>query len=179
MVCLSALRTRRRPGNDEICTDCERRTGSMRLHCLLTFLTGAGNSLGSQAAIKTAALNYSRNRGLAIALPQSAYGLSAFFFSSIGLVAFRANTDGFLRLLGYAGGLMVLIAGLFLMSPSEPEPQRTNVSSKSNNQNLEKRQENTQIGKFSRFYEFTSNAWRDSFVCLLSNPSLSCRLRSL
>lgn len=81
-----------------------------------------------------------------MAMPLSAYGLSAFFFSRIGLIAFGSNNDGFLRLLAYAGGLMTLIAGLLLITvPPSDELCREGEPSELPSSDAEKRGD-TEIG---------------------------------
>ena len=61
-----------------------------------------------------AALNWPTHRGTATAFPLSAFGLSAFFFSSISTVAFPDNTSSFLLMLAIGTFGMTFISSFFL-----------------------------------------------------------------
>lgn len=61
-----------------------------------------------------AATNFPRHRGTATAFPLAAYGLSAFFFSSIAAAAFHDDTGSFLMLLAIAPGTIALISTFFI-----------------------------------------------------------------
>ncbi|MCJ1286301.1 hypothetical protein MMC26_005646 [Xylographa opegraphella] len=82
--------------------------------CLSGFLTGAGGCAAFSASIKTSALNWPTHRGTATAFPLSAFGLSAFFFSSISTVAFPDNTSRFLLMLAIGTFGMTFISSFFL-----------------------------------------------------------------
>lgn len=56
-----------------------------------------------------AAMNWPKNRGMATAFPLSAFGLSAFFFSTVSHVVLPGDTGGFLLFLSL--GTFVMIAG--------------------------------------------------------------------
>ena len=61
-------------------------------------LTGIGGAIAFLGAMKTAAVNFPTHRGSATSFPLAAFGLSAFFFSSVaGLVS--NDTDEFLFVL--------------------------------------------------------------------------------
>lgn len=72
------------------------------------FLTGLGSCTAFSAAIKTSTYNWPLHRGTATAFPLSAFGLSAFVFTTIANVAFGESTSGYLLLL--AVGTLVLNA---------------------------------------------------------------------
>ncbi|MCJ1440813.1 MAG: hypothetical protein MMC23_001299 [Stictis urceolatum] len=84
------------------------------LICLFTFVAGAGGSSGFGGAIKTAAMNFPKNRGTATAFPVAAFGLSAFFFSLISSLALPNNTAGFLLFLSIGTFLMIAIPAFFM-----------------------------------------------------------------
>lgn len=59
----------------------------MFMLCLYMLLTGAGGCTAFSAAIKASASNWPMHRGTATAFPLSAFGLSAFFYTTLaGLV---------------------------------------------------------------------------------------------
>jgi len=71
------------------------------------------------AAIKTSALNWPHHRGTATAFPLAAFGLSAFFFSTLGAILFSGDTSAFLMLLACGtSGLIVL--GFFFVRVLPP-----------------------------------------------------------
>lgn len=98
--------------------------------CLFAYLTGVGGCAAFAGSIKTcksccvfycirshcitAALNWPNYRGTATAFPLSAFGLSAFFFSTISSIAFPDNTSDLLLLLAIATFTMILVGTLFL-----------------------------------------------------------------
>ncbi|KAI5288042.1 hypothetical protein KEM54_005513 [Ascosphaera aggregata] len=66
--------------------------------------------------LQRAATNFPRHRGTATAFPLAAYGLSAFFFSSISAIAFHDDTGSFLMLLATAPGAIALISTFFIQT---------------------------------------------------------------
>jgi len=88
--------------------------GSVPLLCFFSFLTGLGSCMAFTAAMKTSALNWPDHRGTATAFPLAAFGLSAFFFSSLGAVFFAGDTSPFLMLLACGTSGVVLVGSLFL-----------------------------------------------------------------
>ncbi|CAN6660716.1 probable transporter Mch1p [Trichomonascus vanleenenianus] len=62
-------------------------------------LAGFSSTLVYSSAVKTAALNFPHARGTATCVPMSAFGLSAFLFSTVAGVIFPGNTAGFLMVL--------------------------------------------------------------------------------
>ncbi|KAG6041738.1 hypothetical protein E4U39_006367 [Claviceps sp. Clav50 group G5] len=66
------------------------------------------------AAVKTSALNWPFHRGAATALPLAAFGLSAFFFSSLGAFLFPGDPNGFLKLLSCGTFSLICVGSLFL-----------------------------------------------------------------
>lgn len=67
--------------------------------CFFAFMTGIGGASAFSGSIKTSALNWPEHRGTATAFPLSAFGLGAFFFTSISSIAFPDNTSTFLLVL--------------------------------------------------------------------------------
>lgn len=92
----------------------DRGEGSVGLMCFFSYLTGLGGCMAFAAAIKTSALNWPHHRGTATAFPLAAFGLSAFFFSLIGGLAFSGNTSAFLTLLA-AGTSGITFIGFFFL----------------------------------------------------------------
>ncbi|PHH70049.1 hypothetical protein CDD82_7381 [Ophiocordyceps australis] len=80
-----------------------------------SFLSGLGSCMAFAAAVKTSALNWPAHRGTATAFPLAAFGLSAFFFSSVGALAFHGDPGAFLRLLAY-GTLLLITLGFFFLN---------------------------------------------------------------
>lgn len=89
-------------------------SGSVPLLCLSSVMTGLGGCLAFQASIKTSALNWPHHRGTATAFPLAAFGLSAFFFSLVGTLAFPGNTSAFLALLAIGTCGITAFGFLFL-----------------------------------------------------------------
>lgn len=86
-----------------------------------SLLTGAGSCAAFIAAIKIAALNWPLHRGTATAFPLAAFGLSAFFFSSISHIFFPDSTPGYLLLLTIGTFLMVFLSVFFVYVPHAEE----------------------------------------------------------
>ncbi|KAK8172617.1 major facilitator superfamily domain-containing protein [Phyllosticta citrichinensis] len=93
---------------------------SMVLLSFLSFLTGLGSSAAFSAALKTAATNWPNHRGTATAFPLAAFGLSAFFFTTISRVVFPGNTSGLLMLLACLT-LGMAFVGTFFLQLVSPE----------------------------------------------------------
>ncbi|ROT34827.1 MFS general substrate transporter [Sodiomyces alkalinus F11] len=89
-------------------------TGSVAVLCLFSFLTGLGACMAFAAAVKTSALNWPRHRGTATAFPLAAFGLSAFFFSTLGGLLFPSDTSAFLALLAI-GTSGLTFSGVFFL----------------------------------------------------------------
>ncbi|CCH41518.1 putative transporter MCH1 [Wickerhamomyces ciferrii] len=75
----------------------------------LLFLVGAGSLFINSAAIKCCAVTFPNNRGIATSFPIATYGLSAFIYSSIASLFFKADTARFLAFLGYSAGAVCLM----------------------------------------------------------------------
>jgi hypothetical protein len=93
--------------------------GSMSVSILsfFSFLTGFGSCSAFQASIKTAALNWPLHRGTATAFPLAAFGLSAFFFTSISGILFPNSTSSYLLLLTIGTSVMVFLPVFFMWVP--------------------------------------------------------------
>lgn len=89
-------------------------------------LTGLGNSAGNNAAINVQAKNWrGTHRGSAMALVLSAFGLSAFVYSTLSHVFFSGNVTGYLDLLA-VGSFVCFLTGMALIRvipPSDNEIQ--------------------------------------------------------
>ncbi|KAG5983337.1 hypothetical protein E4U55_000209 [Claviceps digitariae] len=96
-------------------------SGSVAALCFFSFLTGLGSCMSFAAAVKTSALNWPRHRGTATAFPLAAFGLSAFFFSSLGALLFPGDPSAFLKLLSY-GTFTLIFAGFFFLGVY-PQPK--------------------------------------------------------
>ncbi|OGM40681.1 MFS transporter [Aspergillus bombycis] len=86
-----------------------------------SFLTGLGSCSAFSASIKTAATNFPDHRGTATAFPLAAFGLSAFFWSSVSSLIFKDDTGRFLLLLALGTFVfnLVSIPLLRLMPPAK------------------------------------------------------------
>ncbi|KAL8986765.1 MAG: hypothetical protein Q9177_003967 [Variospora cf. flavescens] len=82
--------------------------------CLFAFMTGIGGASAFSGSIKTSALNWPEHRGTSTAFPLSAFGLGAFFFTSISSIAFPDNASAFLLLLSTGCLVMCYVSVLFL-----------------------------------------------------------------
>jgi MFS family permease len=90
---------------------------SVFMLCFFSFLTGCGSCSAFQAAIKTAALNWPHHRGTATAFPLAAFGLSAFFFTSLSSILFPHSTSSYLLLLVIGSFCMVFFPVFFIYVP--------------------------------------------------------------
>lgn len=73
-------------------------------------------------SIILAASNFPEKRGTATAFPLAAFGLSAFFFSTLASIFFHGQIGPFLLMLALGTTLMVLVFGFFLriLPPDQP-----------------------------------------------------------
>ncbi|KAI5357655.1 Putative major facilitator superfamily, MFS transporter superfamily [Septoria linicola] len=94
----------------------DRGPGSMSvpLLCLFALFSGSGSCTAFSAAIKASASNWPSHRGTATAFPLSAFGLSAFFYTTLATFAFPGDTSGYLKLLAYGTTAMTFVGMLFL-----------------------------------------------------------------
>ncbi|PGH18344.1 hypothetical protein AJ80_04522 [Polytolypa hystricis UAMH7299] len=81
--------------------------------CFFAFLTGLGSCSAFMASIKTSASNFPDHRGSATAFPLAAFGLSAFFFSTIARLAFSDDTAAFLLLLSLGTATIIFVSSFF------------------------------------------------------------------
>lgn len=84
------------------------------LLCLASLLTGIGSCSCFTGAIKVCATNWPRHRGTATALPLSAFGLSAFAYTTISGLAFPDDA-GHLLLFLAIGTLTTISTGMMFM----------------------------------------------------------------
>ncbi|KAK6525758.1 hypothetical protein TWF281_010803 [Arthrobotrys megalospora] len=87
---------------------------------IFSAFTGIGSCFAFSASIKVAALNFPKSRGTATALPLAAFGLSAFFFSTLSSWLFPGNTSSFLLLLSTATASIVFAAFFFIRVVPRP-----------------------------------------------------------
>ncbi|KAI1934102.1 hypothetical protein LOZ58_002470 [Ophidiomyces ophidiicola] len=87
---------------------------SVPLLCFFSFLTGMGSCSAFFASIKTAASNFPNHRGSATAFPLAAYGLSAFFFSTIAAFAFHDDISLFLLVLAVGTSSLIFVSSFFI-----------------------------------------------------------------
>ncbi|WFD20955.1 hypothetical protein MCAP1_003210 [Malassezia caprae] len=93
---------------------------------IFCMLTGLGNSAGNNAAINVQAKNWTgTHRGSAMALVLSAFGLSAFVYSTLSHVFFSGNVTGYLDLLalGSFGCFVTGMALIKVIPPTQEEIQ--------------------------------------------------------
>lgn len=72
--------------------------------------------------IPSAASNFPEKSGTATAFPLAAFGLSAFFFSSMAAIFYHGQVQPFLLMLAVGTSLMVVVFGVFLriLPPDQP-----------------------------------------------------------
>ncbi|KJX98830.1 hypothetical protein TI39_contig387g00011, partial [Zymoseptoria brevis] len=87
---------------------------SLPVLCFLMMLTGLGSCTAFSAAIKVSASNWPRHRGTATAFPLSAFGLSAFFYTTVAAIFFPDDTSGYLYLLSFGTTSMTFLGMIFL-----------------------------------------------------------------
>lgn len=104
-------------------------SGSVPLLCLYSLFTGFGGCAAFNAAMKTSALNWPHHRGTATGFNLAAFGLSAFFFSTLAQYAVPGNTGDFLMLLA-AGTSGIAVVGFFFLRVY-PHPHYSPISTTS------------------------------------------------
>ncbi|EAU38072.1 conserved hypothetical protein [Aspergillus terreus NIH2624] len=87
---------------------------SVGLLAFFSFFTGFGSCSAFSASIKTAASNFPDHRGTATAFPLAAFGLSAFFWSTLSSILFKDDTGDFLLLLAIGTSVLNLVSIPFL-----------------------------------------------------------------
>ncbi|KAK2746783.1 hypothetical protein FQN57_002825 [Myotisia sp. PD_48] len=87
---------------------------SVAFLCLFSFLSGMGSCSAFMASIKTSASNFPNHRGSATAFPLAAFGLSAFFFSTLSALAFKDDTSLFLLVLAVGTSSLIFVSTFFL-----------------------------------------------------------------
>ncbi|KAK6346762.1 hypothetical protein TWF696_006873 [Orbilia brochopaga] len=81
---------------------------------IFSALTGVGSCFAFSASIKVSALNFPKSRGTATALPLAAFGLSAFFFSTLSSWLFPGKVNDFLLVLSTATSSIVFASFFFI-----------------------------------------------------------------
>ena len=82
--------------------------------CFFSLMTGIASGTAFSAALKVCATNWPNHRGTATAFPLSAFGLSAFFWTSLSAFLFPNDTSGYLFLLALGATALVFIGMIFL-----------------------------------------------------------------
>ncbi|KAI9760387.1 MAG: hypothetical protein M4579_001683 [Chaenotheca gracillima] len=90
--------------------------------CFFSLLTGLGSCSAFSASVKVSALNWPEHRGTATAFPLSAFGLSAFFFSSLSSLVFPNDTSDFLLVLSI-GTFTLIFVSFFFLRVIPPQPR--------------------------------------------------------
>ncbi|TGZ79986.1 MFS general substrate transporter [Ascodesmis nigricans] len=138
--------------------------------CFFSGLTGVGSCCAFGGALKIAALNFPFNRGTATAIALAAFGLSAFFFSTLSSILFPGNSADFLFLLATATSGICCIGYFFcrvvpvstysaipdLNESNRLHRTRSGSSTKSSSRRFSPPGE--EIGTPSKSYTFTSVA---------------------
>lgn len=86
----------------------------LSLLCFYMLCTGSGGCTAFSAAIKASASNWPLNRGTATAFPLSAFGLGAFFYTTLAGLVWPGDTSAYLNLLAYGTTAMTLFGMIFL-----------------------------------------------------------------
>jgi MFS family permease len=82
--------------------------------CFFSLMTGIASCTAFSAALKVCATNWPNNRGTATAFPLSAFGLSAFFWTTLSAFLFGEDTSAYLLLLAIGATALVAIGMVFL-----------------------------------------------------------------
>jgi MFS family permease len=82
--------------------------------CFFSLLTGVASGTAFSAALKVCATNWPQHRGTATAFPLSAFGLSAFFWTSLSAFLYPNSTSGYLFLLALGATSLVFVGMVFL-----------------------------------------------------------------
>ncbi|KAI5781250.1 major facilitator superfamily domain-containing protein [Geopyxis carbonaria] len=97
--------------------------------CFFSMLTGVGSCLTFGGALKAAALNFPQIRGTATAIALAAFGLSAFFFSTLSALLFPGNSEDFLLVLAIATSGICFVSFFFCQVIPQPSTTYVAVSS--------------------------------------------------
>lgn len=82
--------------------------------CFFSLMTGIASCTAFSAALKVAAMNWPNHRGTATGIPLSAFGLSAFFWTTLSAFLFPDDTSGYLLLLAVGATGLVIFGMIFL-----------------------------------------------------------------
>lgn len=75
---------------------------------------GTGSQFAFSAVVKCAAVNFPTMRGFATSVPMAAFGLSAFFLSTIGSLVAKGDTNEFLSLLSFVPAAIFICTVYFI-----------------------------------------------------------------
>lgn len=86
---------------------------------------GFGSVLAYFATIKVATMNHPHHRGVANAVPVSAYGLAALFYAFVSTVWFADNIEGLLKFIALFAGISISVSSLFIQiyDPNDGEDE--------------------------------------------------------
>ncbi|KAK3691873.1 hypothetical protein LTR37_018366 [Vermiconidia calcicola] len=87
---------------------------SVPMLCFFSLMTGIASCTAFSAALKVCAMNWPKHRGTATGLPLSAFGLSAFFWTTLSSFVFPDDTSSYLLLLALGASGLVFLGMLFL-----------------------------------------------------------------
>ena len=87
---------------------------SLTALCFFSLMTGIASCTAFSAALKVCATNWPQHRGTATAFPLSAFGLSAFFWTTLSAFLFPDDTSGYLLLLAVGATFLVFVGMFFL-----------------------------------------------------------------
>lgn len=87
---------------------------SVPMLCFFSLMTGIASCTAFSAALKVCAMNWPNHRGTATGLPLSAFGLSAFFWTTLSSFVFPDDTSSYLLLLAIGASGLVFLGMLFL-----------------------------------------------------------------
>lgn len=87
---------------------------SVVLLSVAMMFVGTGSITAFYSTLKSAQINFPKNRGAASTAPVGAYGMSATMFSIITAIWFANNTAGLLEFLAFSCGLVIFFGSFFI-----------------------------------------------------------------
>ncbi|GMM32307.1 hypothetical protein DAMA08_050520 [Martiniozyma asiatica (nom. inval.)] len=84
------------------------------LLCLAMISIGWGSVLAYFSTLKAATLNFPKHRGMANAVPVSAYGLAALFYAFISTELFKGDIEGLLKFIAVFSGVIIGLGAIFI-----------------------------------------------------------------
>lgn len=129
------------------------------------------------STLPTAASNFPDHRGTATAFPLAAFGLSAFFWSTVSTIAFKDDTGRFLLLLALGTFALTIVSIPFLriMPPSDPYAPLSSSESRAESRPLRR----TKSSEFSYHTGESDEAGTQSSSTLEPQHSVRGRSQSI